>query len=99
VAFLLLFQAFLELLDQLVQAAEGLDLRALFIGQRTLELLAQPVFGDQRLQVVVEFFQAVEVGAEGPVELVEMRSSFTRIARASSRTRPCRRRSRAVSGR
>jgi hypothetical protein len=60
VAFLLLFQAFLELLDQLVQAAQGLDLRALFIGQRTLEFLAQPVFGDQRLNVVVELFQAVK---------------------------------------
>ncbi len=38
VAFLLLFQAFLELLDQLVQAAQGLDLRPFFIRQRTLEL-------------------------------------------------------------
>lgn len=71
-AFLLFFQALLEFFNQLVQTAEGLDLRAFFVGQRTLEFLAQPIFGNQRLQVIVEFLQTVEVGAERPVELVEM---------------------------
>ena len=56
VAFLLLFQAFLELLDELVQTTQGLDLRALLVGQQALEFLAQPLFGDQRLEVVVELF-------------------------------------------
>ncbi|MNG12132.1 hypothetical protein D3C84_957250 [compost metagenome] len=71
-AFLLFFQAFLEFFDQLVEAAEGLDRRPLFVGQRALEFLAQPVLRDQRLQVIVEFFQAIEVSTEGAVELVEM---------------------------
>lgn len=70
--FLLFFKAFLELLDQLVQAAQGLDLGAFFIGQRTLEFLAQPVFGDQRFEVLVKVLQALEVGRERAVELVEM---------------------------
>jgi hypothetical protein len=71
-ALLLFLEAFLELLDQLVQAAEGLDLRLFLVGQQALELLAQPFLGDQRLEVVVELLQALEVGAEGPVELVEV---------------------------
>ncbi|RMS54205.1 hypothetical protein ALP64_202598 [Pseudomonas syringae pv. actinidiae] len=71
-AFLLLLQALLELIDKLVEAAQRLDLRALFVAQRALELLAQPVFRNQRLQVIVELFQTVEVGTEGAVELVEM---------------------------
>ncbi|MCY1284770.1 hypothetical protein D9M70_336870 [compost metagenome] len=72
VALLLLLEALLELLDQLVQAAEGLDLRALLVGQHALELLAQPFLGNQRLEVVVELLQTVEVGAERAVELIEM---------------------------
>ncbi len=71
-AFFLFFQALFEFLDQLVEATKGLDLRAFFIAQRTLEFLAQPVFGDQRLQMVVELFQAVEIGTKRAVELVEM---------------------------
>ena len=71
-AFFLFFEAFLELFDQLVQAAEGLDRRPLFVAQRTLEFLAQPVFRDQCLKMIVKFFQAVEIGTERPVELVEM---------------------------
>src|SRR5690606_25144438 len=72
VAFLLFFQAFLEFLDQLVQSAERLDLRALLFAQAALEFLAQPFLGNQRLQMLVEALQAIEVGAEGPVELVEV---------------------------
>ncbi len=45
VAFLLLFEALLELLDQLVQAAQGLDLCTFLVGQRALEFLAQPFIG------------------------------------------------------
>ncbi|MNF87158.1 hypothetical protein D3C84_696170 [compost metagenome] len=71
-AFLLFFQALLELLDELVQPTQGLDLRTFLIGERTLELLAQPILGDQRLQVFVEFVQPVEIGSERPVELVEV---------------------------
>lgn len=82
VAFLLLFQALLELLDQLVQATQGLDLRTLLVGQQALEFLAQPLFGDQRLEVVVELFQALEVGAEGRSNLSKWRSSFTMMVRA-----------------
>jgi hypothetical protein len=59
VALLLLLQALLEFLDQLVQATEGFDPGAFLVGQRTLELLAQPLVGDQRLDVLVEVFQAL----------------------------------------
>jgi len=72
VAFLLFFQAFLEFLDQLVEAAQGLDLRALLVAQRAFELLAQPLFGNQCFEVLVEVLQTVEVGRKGPVELIEM---------------------------
>lgn len=81
-ALLLFLEAFLELLDQLVQAAEGLDLRLFLVGQQALELLAQPFLGDQRLEVVVELLQALEVGAEGPVELVEVALVLTMMVRA-----------------
>ena len=80
-AFLLLFET-LELLDQLVQPAEGLDLRTLLVRQAALELLAQPVFGDQRFEVLVEILQALEVGTEGPVELVEVALVLTITVRA-----------------
>lgn len=81
-AFLLLFETLLELLDQLVQPAEGLDLRTLLVRQAALELLAQPVFGDQRFEVLVEILQALEVGTEGPVELVEVALVLTITVRA-----------------
>ena len=68
----LLFQALLEFLDQLVQPAQGLDLRALLVAQLALEFLAQPVLRNQRLQMPVEILQALEIGGKGPVELVEM---------------------------
>src|SRR5690606_34701796 len=63
-AFLLFFQAFLEFLDQLVEAAQGLDLRALLVAQAALEFLAQPFLGNQCLQMLVEALQAVEVRSE-----------------------------------
>lgn len=81
-ALLLFLEAFLELLDQLVQAAEGLDLRLFLVGQQALELLAQPFLGDQRLEVVVELLQALEVGAEGRSNLSKWRSSLTMMVRA-----------------
>ncbi|EXF47340.1 hypothetical protein BAY1663_00011 [Pseudomonas sp. BAY1663] len=71
-ALLLFLETFLEFLDQLVQASERLDLCALLVAQAAFELLAQPVFRDQGLDVPVEVLQALEVGAEGPVELVEV---------------------------
>ena len=71
-AFLLLIEALLERLDELVEATEGLDLCTLFVAQRALELLAQPLFGDQGFQVLVEVLQTLEVGGKGTVELVEM---------------------------
>ncbi len=71
-AFLLFLEALLELFDQLVQPAQGLDLRPFLVGERALELLAQPLVGDQRLDMPVEVFQALEVGGEGTVELVEV---------------------------
>ncbi|RNC97390.1 hypothetical protein ED866_19295, partial [Acinetobacter baumannii] len=55
-ALLLFLEALLELLDQLVQAAEGLDLRFFPVGQQALELLAQPFLGDQRLEVALLLF-------------------------------------------
>jgi len=71
-AFFLLFKALFERLDQLVQPAQGLQLGAVFGAQRAFEFLAQPVFGDQRLKVLVEVLQAIEIGAKRPVELVEV---------------------------
>ena len=59
-ALLLLFQALLEGLDELVQATQRLDLRAFFVAERALELLAQPVFRDQRLDVLVEVFRPLK---------------------------------------
>ncbi len=71
-ALLLLLEAFLELLDQLVQTTERLDLGALLVTEVAFELLAQPVFGDQCLDVPVQVFETLEVGAERPVEFVEV---------------------------
>ena len=70
VAFLLLFQALFERFDEFVQPAQRLDLRPLFIAQRALELLAQPFVRDQGLKVFIEVLQAVEIGAEGAIELI-----------------------------
>src|SRR5690606_2194545 len=72
VLFLLLLEAFLELLDQLVQTTEALDLRFFLFAQQAFEFLAQPFLGDHRLDMFVEVFQTLEVGTEGPVELVEV---------------------------
>ncbi|MCY1542737.1 hypothetical protein D9M68_785000 [compost metagenome] len=74
--FLLLLEALLELLDQLVEAAEALDLGLLFLGEVLLEFLAQPLLGDHRLEEVVELVEALEVGAEGAVEFVEVALVF-----------------------
>lgn len=71
-ALFLLFEAFLELLDQLVETTEGLDLGLFFLGQHALKLLAQPIVGDHRLDQLVEVFQPLEVGTEGTVEFVEV---------------------------
>src|SRR5207344_810369 len=49
VAALLLFQPLLERLHQLFPAAERLDLLLLFLGQRQLDLLQQPLERDLRL--------------------------------------------------
>src|SRR5690606_13339838 len=72
VALLLLLVALLELLDQLVEPTQGLDLGLFLVGEQALELLAQPVLRDQRLEQLVEVLQAIEIGGEGAVELVEM---------------------------
>ncbi|MNZ95141.1 hypothetical protein D3C78_1142750 [compost metagenome] len=72
VALLLLGQALLEGFEQLLQAAETVELGLVLLAEKALELLAQPVLGDQRLERRIETLQAVEVAGEGAVELVEM---------------------------
>ena len=72
----LLLEALLEFLDQLVQAAQALDLPLFLVAQQALEFLAQPFLGDHRLDMFVEVFQTLEVGAEGTVELVEVAFVF-----------------------
>ena len=72
VALFLLFEAFLKFFDQLVETTKGLDLGLLFLSQHALELLAQPIIGNHRLNQLIEVFQPLEIGTKGTVELVEM---------------------------
>ncbi len=69
---LLLFEALLELLYQLVQPAQRFDLRLFLLAQEFLEFLAQPLLRYQRLDDVVNRFDVPEIGAERTIELVEI---------------------------
>jgi hypothetical protein len=68
----LLLQALLQLLHDLVPAAERLDLGLLFFAQIELGDGAQPLLGDLRLQRLAHQFEALEDVAEHLVELVEV---------------------------
>ena len=71
--FFLLFEAFLELLHEFVQATQRLDFLELFLGQVELFHLLQPFLGDGRIeQIAHHIFHPLEVGAEHPIELVEL---------------------------
>jgi hypothetical protein len=70
VAFLLFGETLFEGLHQLVPA-ELFELRALGVGQVFLHRLLQPLFGDQDVHSG-QRFDALEVLAEGAIELVEV---------------------------
>ena len=72
VAFLLLLQAFLELLDQLFQPAQGFNLLPVLVGQLLHEFRPQPVVGNNCFNDVVQRLQILEVQTEGAVKAVEV---------------------------
>ena len=72
VPLLLFFNAFFQCLQQLVQSAEGLDLLLFLFAQEALRQLAQPFLGDFSVQFLQRIGRTLEMGGEGPVELVEM---------------------------
>src|SRR6185369_7444101 len=72
VPLLLLFQALLQRLDQLVPVVERFDLRLLFLGQRLLGYLLQPFFWNAREHRLEQFLRALEVRGERAVEAIEM---------------------------
>ena len=69
---LLLRQALLEGLHQLVEAAQRLDLRLLLVGEQLLGELGQPVGRDLGREALVDLLEALEHVAEHPIELVEV---------------------------
>src|SRR5690606_33432260 len=69
---LLLLEALLERLHELLPAAERLDLLFLLLGQVELDLLQQPLERDGRLHAGHALDALPELG-EGAVELVEVR--------------------------
>ena len=72
VAALLLLEALLQLLHDLVPAAERLDLGLLLVRQIELGHRAQPLLRDLRLQRLAHQLEALEDVAEHLVELVEV---------------------------
>ena len=72
VAALLLGEALLQLLHDLVPAAQRLDLGLLLLGQVELGEQAQPLLGDLRLHRLAHQLEALEDVAEHLVELVEV---------------------------
>ena len=72
VAALLLLEALLQLLHDLVPAAQRLDLGLLLLRQVELGHRAQPLLGDLRLQRLAHQVEALEDVAEHLVELVEV---------------------------
>jgi hypothetical protein len=72
VPLLLLLHPLLEGLHQLVEAAEGLDLGLLLLGQELLGELLQPFRRDVRHQALIHLLQALEHVGEHAVELVEV---------------------------
>ena len=72
VAFLLLLQALLQGLHQLLEAAQRLDLGLLLVGEELFCELLQPFRRDVRHQVLVDPLEALEDMGEDPVELVEV---------------------------
>ncbi len=71
VAALLLLEALLQFLHQLVETAERLDLRLLLIGEEAVGEALQPVVRDV-VRLFSRRFEALEDVAENPVELVEV---------------------------
>src|SRR5690554_4603878 len=71
-ALLLLLEALLERLDQLLQPAQRFDLGLLLRRELFLELAAQPVVRYQRFNGGIETLQAIEPGSEGAIKTVEV---------------------------
>ena len=71
-ALLLLLEALLQRLHQLVPAAHGFDELLFLLGEKFLGQRAQPLFGDLRDLRCIERFQPLEHMAEDAVEFVEI---------------------------
>ncbi len=71
-ALLLFLQALLQGLHQLLEAAHGLDLRLLLVGQELLGQGLEPLGRDVGGEAVLDGLQPLEHVAEHPVELVEV---------------------------
>ena len=68
----LFFQPLLQLLQDLVEAAQRLDELLLLVGQVLLGELAQPLLGDLRQQRIAGAVETLEDMAEDAVEAVEV---------------------------
>ena len=69
-ALFLLFEALLELLDQLFQPTQALDLGLVLFRELLHKLGSQPVVRNHRLNNVVEGFQVLEMQPESAVKAV-----------------------------
>ena len=72
VAFLLLLQALLQRLHQLLEAAQGLDFRHLLRGKHLLGELLEPFLRDFSRLLFRDEIQPVEALAEDLIELVDV---------------------------
>ena len=69
---LLLLETFLQRLDELVPAAQRLDLRLFLLGQRALAHAPQPFLRNAREHRFEGLFGALEVRGEGTIEAIKM---------------------------
>src|SRR5262245_21382560 len=72
VTLLVFFEPLLQRLDQLVPAAQCLDLRLLFFREIALAHATQPFRGNVRHHQVEQLLRAFEIGSEYLVEAIEM---------------------------
>ena len=72
----LLGEALLQLLHDLIPAAERLDLRLLFLGEQPFGKRAQPLLRNFGLDPFGQALKTPEDMAENPVELIEMALVF-----------------------
>ena len=66
----LLFQALLELFDQLLQPTQALDLGLILLRELLHELRAQPIIGNHRLDDIVEGLQILKMQPKSAIKAV-----------------------------